>query len=100
MTTETIQKPGSERGMRLSELLELPVTFDLETANRAYGMGRTKGFQLAKLGAYPCRLIKIGAVYRVARADLLRSLGIDPNDSDAGAATPASVERTSAPTAK
>lgn len=91
MTTETTQKPCAERGMQLSELLELPVAFDLETANRAYGMGRTKGFELAKRGAYPCRVIKVGATYRVARADLLRDLGIHEaanNGDGAGAATP------------
>lgn len=91
MTTDSAQKPGSERGMQLSELLELPVAFDLETANRAYGMGRTKGFGLARQGQYPCRVFKVGASYRVARADLLRDLGIADmahNGDGAGGATP------------
>jgi hypothetical protein len=92
MTVQTEQKLMTERRMRLSELLELPVTFDLETANRAYGMGRTKGFLLAKRGEYPCRVIRVGTSYRVARADLLRDLGIDPNDSAAGSSHPAAPE--------
>lgn len=77
-----------ERGMSLEELLALPVAFDLDTSNRALDIGRTKGFQLAKTGDYPCRVLRIGRTYRVSRADLLRTLNIDPNSNGAGAATP------------
>lgn len=69
--------------MQLPELLALPVAIDLDTANRAWGFGRTKGFDLAKKGNYPCRVIRVGNQYRVSRADLLRALGIDPNNDGA-----------------
>lgn len=72
------------RGMQLEELLALPVMFNLDTSNRAFGLGRTKGFALARTGQYPCPIKRIGAEYRVSRADLLRELGIDPSEGLAG----------------
>ncbi|MGW2539456.1 integrase [Kitasatospora sp. NPDC001574] len=80
--------------MQLSELLSLPVAVNLDTANRALNLGRTKGFTLAKQGAYPVPLLRIGKEYRVRRADLLRVLGVEPNCDEAGAATPTSPSET------
>lgn len=88
MSETTLQALDGERGMQLDELLSLPVAFDLDTSNRALSIGRTKGFQLAKSGEYPCRVMRIGRTYRVSRADLLRALSIDPNGDGAGAGTP------------
>ena len=34
--------------MSLDELLSLPVSVDLTTAGRAFGIGRTKSFELAR----------------------------------------------------
>lgn len=81
--TQTLAPPAAQ-GMQLEELLALPVMFNLDTANRALRIGRTKGFALAREGLYPCPVKRIGAEYRVARADLLRELGIDPSEGLAG----------------
>ncbi|MCZ4605342.1 integrase [Streptomyces sp. Lzd4kr] len=86
MTATSTEAPA--RGMQLAELLALPVAFDLETSNRALQLGRTKGFQLAKQGDYPVRVLRVGRTYRVTRADLLRALGVDPNSDGAGVAAP------------
>ncbi|WP_258016528.1 hypothetical protein [Streptomyces sp. AJS327] len=64
------------REMSQAELLELPATVDLETANRALGLGRSKGYELAKRGEYPCRLLKLGNAYRVVTAELQALLGL------------------------
>lgn len=89
MTAESTEQPR-ERGMQIAELLALPVAVDLETANRALLLGRTKGFQLARKGEYPVPLMRVGKTYRVARAELLRALSITPGNSEAaGAVTPA-----------
>jgi hypothetical protein len=64
-------------GMSQEELEALAVSFNLPVANRAYGIGDTLGYALAKRGEYPCRVLKIGGQYRVTRADLLRSLGVE-----------------------
>ncbi|MFJ4677212.1 hypothetical protein [Kitasatospora sp. NPDC088783] len=65
------------QGMGRAELLALPAAIDLDTANRAIGLGRSKGYELARLGDYPCRVLRLGKKYRVITADLLRLLGID-----------------------
>lgn len=88
MTTTHIEKPTAECGMQVHELFALPVAFGLETANRALLMGRTKGFDLAKRGEYPVPVHRDGRTYRVNRADLLRALGIDPNNGGAGPSRP------------
>ncbi|MEU4297444.1 MULTISPECIES: hypothetical protein [Kitasatospora] len=64
-------------GMGRVELLALPAAIDLDTANRAIGLGRSKGYELARRDAYPCRVLRLGKKYRVITADLLRLLGID-----------------------
>jgi hypothetical protein len=65
------------RGMTRAELLALPAAIDLETANRALSLGRTKGYQLAKCGLYPCEVLRVGGSYRVVTASLLSLLGIE-----------------------
>ncbi|MEU6098015.1 DNA-binding protein [Streptomyces sp. NPDC047079] len=71
--------------MTTQELLELPATVDLVTAGRAFGVGRTTAYSLARNGEFPCRVIRAGKAYRAVTADLLRVLQIAPqNDGDAG----------------
>ena len=66
--------------MTRRELEALPVAFDLPTAAKALGIGRSKAFDLAQRGEFPVRVLRIGNRYRVTRADLLRFLGDDiPN---------------------
>ncbi|MEV5938709.1 hypothetical protein [Streptomyces sp. NPDC051994] len=64
------------KGMSREELLGLPAAVDLETGNRALGLGRSKGYELAKRGLYPCRVLRLGNAYRVVTADLLALLGL------------------------
>ncbi|MEU6846055.1 hypothetical protein ABZ930_29690 [Streptomyces sp. NPDC046716] len=64
------------RGMSRKELLELPAAVDLDTGNRALGLGRSKGYELAKRGLYPCKVLRLGNAYRVVTADLLALLGL------------------------
>ncbi|WP_238580822.1 helix-turn-helix domain-containing protein [Streptomonospora alba] len=58
----------------LEELNSLPPTIDLMTAARMLGIGRTKAYELARQGEFPCHVIRIGEQYRVSTADLLRLL--------------------------
>ncbi|QCX77204.1 hypothetical protein C9F11_17760 [Streptomyces sp. YIM 121038] len=64
------------KGMSREELLDLPATVDLGTGNRALGLGRSKGYELAKRGQYPCKVLRLGNAYRVVTADLLNLLGL------------------------
>ncbi|MFJ9680992.1 hypothetical protein ACIRP2_23495 [Streptomyces sp. NPDC101194] len=67
---------GRSKGMSREELLTLPVAIDLDTSNRALGLGRSKGYELAKRGEYPCKVLRLGNAYRVVTADLLDLLGL------------------------
>jgi hypothetical protein len=70
-------RPARSRcGMTGAELLALPVTVDVATAARALGLGRSTGYELARRGAFPCRVLRVGCSYRVPTADLLRVLGV------------------------
>jgi hypothetical protein len=40
--------------LTVSQLASLPATVDLMTAARILGIGRTKAFELARQGAFPC----------------------------------------------
>ncbi|WP_405769627.1 hypothetical protein [Streptomyces sp. NBC_01538] len=70
---ETAEQP---KGMTRAELLTLPAAVDLDTGNRALGLGRSKGYELAKRGQYPCKVLRLGKAYRVVTADLLNLLGL------------------------
>lgn len=63
-------------GMSRAELLALPAAIDLETSNRAFALGRSKGYELARRGLYPCRILRLGNAYRVVTADLHAVLGV------------------------
>jgi hypothetical protein len=65
--------------MSMEELLSLPVSNDLVTAARAFGLGRTKAFELAKAGKFPCRVLQVGKKYRVPRSAIFEALGIGPD---------------------
>ncbi|MEU5148435.1 hypothetical protein AB0G42_14720 [Streptomyces yangpuensis] len=67
---------SQSNGMRREELLALPVAIDLDTGNRALGLGRSKGYELAKRGEYPCKVLRLGKAYRVVTAELLNLLGL------------------------
>ncbi|WP_222623930.1 hypothetical protein [Streptomyces buecherae] len=70
------EEVGRAKGMSRAELLELPAAVDLETGNRALGLGRSKGYELAKRGQYPCKVLRLGNAYRIVTADLLALLGL------------------------
>jgi hypothetical protein len=55
----------------------LPVSVDLVTAGRAFGLGRTKAFELAQAGEFPCPVLRVGKKYRVPRSGIFKALGLD-----------------------
>jgi len=70
----------TRQGMTVEELLALPVSFELwPTAAKAIGIGRSQVYELASRDELPFPVIHLGNSLRVARADLLRSLGMDPH---------------------
>ena len=75
--------------LTMEELLALPVSVDLVTAGRAFGMGRTKSFELAQRDEFPCRVLKIGKKYRVPRSAILDALGIGSAAAISGEPRPA-----------
>lgn len=81
--TELTSIDQSGEGLTRAELLALPVTVDIATAARALGLGRSTGYELARAGDFPCRILRIRSSYRVPTAELLRLLGIDPDETHA-----------------
>jgi hypothetical protein len=64
------------RGMTLAEIGELPAVTDVVTAGRALGLGRTKSYELARAGQFPCPVIRAGKAWLVPVAGLLAVLGL------------------------
>lgn len=62
--------------LTFKQLHDLPTTIDLMTAARALRIGRTKAYELARTGQFPCKIIRVGAGYVVPTASLLEVLGI------------------------
>lgn len=51
-----------------------PAVLSLLEAARILRIGRSTAYELAKLGEFPIRVLKIGKQWRVTRADLERFL--------------------------
>lgn len=68
---------GRAPEMSLEELLALPVSVDLVTAGRALRIGRQLSYELARVGKFPCPVIRSGSRWVVPRARLLEVLGIE-----------------------
>lgn len=51
-------------------------TCSIEEAAAELGIGRGLAYDLARQGNFPVRLLRIGRLYRVVRADLDRVLGV------------------------
>lgn len=62
--------------LTFEQLHALPTIVDLTTAARALGIGRTKAYQLAHDGQFPCRIIRVGKSYHIPTVELLHLLGI------------------------
>jgi Helix-turn-helix domain len=58
-----------------------PTTANAGSAARSLGIGRTKAYQLARTGEFPCRIIRVGTGYLVPPAELLKVLGVTPPGS-------------------
>lgn len=58
----------------LRELVATTATTDVETAGRAYCIGRAKAYSMAKAGEFPVPVLKVGHRYRVRTADLAADL--------------------------
>ena len=67
----------SKNQLTQEELLALPVTVDIVTAGRAFGISRDTAYDLLRRNEFPCRTLKVGRLRRVPRAEILRALGVD-----------------------
>jgi hypothetical protein len=64
------------RALTLAEVSALPAVTSLVTAGRALGLGRTKSYDLARAGKFPCPVIRAGSTWLVPTAGLLELLGL------------------------
>lgn len=65
-----------------SEVRALGVRTDLETANSVLGLNRFTGYELARTGDYPVKVLKAGRRYIVPVAGLLAALDIPVEDNE------------------
>lgn len=74
--------------MTPDEVRALPVTVDVPTAGRCFGLGRDASYDLARLGELPVPVLKLGRSLRVTRSSLLDALGIADAAMPAAPSTP------------
>jgi hypothetical protein len=73
------------KSLTLAEIAELPAVTDLVTAGRALGVGRTRAYELARAGRFPCPVIRSGRIWVVPTAGLLAVLGLPvPSPAEPG----------------
>lgn len=59
------------------EIFDLPVSVDLRTAARAFGMCMATAYRLVGRGTFPCETVRVGHRHRVLTVHLMRALGIE-----------------------
>lgn len=64
----------------VDEIRAWPVTVDVRTAGRAWGLGRDQAYRLAREGRFPVPVLRLGRYFRVTRASILDGLGISEGD--------------------
>jgi hypothetical protein len=67
---------GNRRVPTPDEIRSWPVTVDVPTAGRAFGLGRDESYRLARVGAFPVPVLRLGRFLRVTRGALLSALEI------------------------
>ncbi|MFF2660715.1 helix-turn-helix domain-containing protein [Kitasatospora sp. NPDC058032] len=82
-----------------AEAFDLPLSVDLRTAARAFGVCPGTAYKLIRFGSFPCPVLRVGRNYRIPTAHLLRSLGIEERpvyaaDLEAGARHAALLDNT------
>ncbi|MFG3127134.1 DNA-binding protein [Streptomyces tendae] len=66
-----------ETPLTFREIFNLPVSVDLRTAARGFGMCLSTAYRLVARDAFPCETVRVGRRHRVLTVDLLRALGIE-----------------------
>ena len=61
------------------EIRTWPATVDVPTAGRAFGVGRDESYRLAREGAFPVPVLRLGRYLRVTRSAVLAALGMNPD---------------------
>ncbi len=59
-----------------ADICRLPAVISIVTAGAILGIGRTKSYQLAKSGAFPVEVRRIGGRYKVPVVAIRAYLGI------------------------
>jgi predicted DNA-binding transcriptional regulator AlpA len=67
----------NNRPPTVEEIQAWPVTVDIQTAGRAFGIGRDQAYRLAREGTFPVPVLHLGRYLRVTRSSVLNALGID-----------------------
>ncbi|MER8115352.1 MULTISPECIES: DNA-binding protein [unclassified Streptomyces] len=67
----------AESPLTFREIFNLPVSVDLRTAARAFGMCLGTAYRLVAEDAFPCPTVRVGRRHRVLTVDLLQALGIE-----------------------
>ncbi|MFE4399166.1 MULTISPECIES: helix-turn-helix domain-containing protein [Streptomycetaceae] len=65
------------RPVTFAEAFELPLTVDVRTAARAFGVCVATAYKMIHAGRFPCLVLRFGRCYRIPTALLLRALGIE-----------------------
>ncbi|GAA0951547.1 hypothetical protein Vau01_035830 [Virgisporangium aurantiacum] len=67
---------GNRRVPTSDEIRAWPVTVDVPTAGRAFGLGRDESYRLARAEMFPVPVLRLGRFLRVTRGALLKALEI------------------------
>ena len=68
-------------GPSLAEIRSWPAAVSVARASAAFGISRSHGFELARRGEFPARVLRAGGRYVVVTADIVRQLSAGQGDA-------------------
>ena len=77
------------KGLSIQAVRNFPAMVSIEKAAQAVGIAQTTAYKLIGTNSFPVPVVKIGGVFRVRRADLLRFLEGSPSTIAASGRTTA-----------
>lgn len=72
--THPHNRTAPPRSWNLDQICEFGLTTDITTAALILGIGRSTGYELARIGTFPVKVIRVGHRYLVPTTALIKLL--------------------------
>ncbi|GIG93366.1 DNA-binding protein [Plantactinospora endophytica] len=74
-TTAPTPRPAIRPVWTLNDVRDLGLTTNVSTASQIFGISRSCGYELARIGQFPVKVVRVGHRYVVPTTPIIKLLG-------------------------